>query len=112
MAQICGHLRQLQTRRREATRPSGVGCQECLAAGDFWVHLRLCMSCGHVGCCDESPNRHASAHFRLTQHPVIKSFEPREDWAWCFIDEAVVMAIPTFPPESPSQHYSAPAVPP
>jgi CPA1 family monovalent cation:H+ antiporter len=63
------------------------GCEECLAVGGTWVHLRLCLQCGHVGCCDSSPERHASKHFESTRHPVMRSFEPGEDWRWCFIDE-------------------------
>jgi CPA1 family monovalent cation:H+ antiporter len=63
------------------------GCEECLAAGGTWVHLRLCLQCGHVGCCDSSPERHASKHFESTRHPVMRSFEPGEDWRWCFVDE-------------------------
>jgi len=63
-------------------------CRECLAEGTRWVHLRLCTTCGHVGCCDSSPRRHATAHFRTTSHPVVQSFEPGEDWLWCFADEA------------------------
>ena len=65
------------------------GCEECLATGGTWVHLRQCLECGRVGCCDQSPNRHATGHFRALQHPVIRSFEPGETWRWCFIDEAV-----------------------
>jgi hypothetical protein len=64
--------------------PSGTGCAECLDAGGWWVHLRRCASCGHVGCCDSSPAQHASAHFRETGHPVMQSFEPGEDWFWDF----------------------------
>jgi CPA1 family monovalent cation:H+ antiporter len=63
------------------------GCEECLAIGDTWVHLRLCLDCGHVGCCDSSPNRHARAHFHEDDHPVMRSFEPGEEWRWCFVDE-------------------------
>jgi uncharacterized UBP type Zn finger protein len=66
------------------------GCQECLAAGGSWVHLRLCLSCGHVGCCDDSPSRHATAHFAAEGHPVIRSFEPGESWRWCYIDQQPV----------------------
>jgi len=65
------------------------GCEECLQMGDEWVHLRLCEACGHVGCCDDSKNKHATKHFRATQHPVIRSFEPRENWKWCYLDEAM-----------------------
>ena len=63
------------------------GCAECLASGGYWVHLRLCLNCGHVGCCDSSPAKHATAHFHAVGHPVIQSFEPGEDWRWCFVDE-------------------------
>ena len=62
------------------------GCEECLAAGDPWLHLRICLECGKVGCCDDSPNRHASAHAQSSGHPLIRSLEPGEDWSWCFID--------------------------
>ncbi|WP_455355997.1 UBP-type zinc finger domain-containing protein [Streptomyces sp. SYSU K217416] len=65
-------------------------CPECVAAGSHPVHLRLCLVCGHVGCCDSSPLRHASAHFRETGHPVIRSFEAGEDWRWCFVDGSIV----------------------
>lgn len=67
--------------------PSAPGCEECLAIGDSWVHLRLCMECGHVGCCDDSKNRHATKHFHATHHPIIRSIEPGERWGWCFVDE-------------------------
>ncbi|MGH9202046.1 MAG: ubiquitin carboxyl-terminal hydrolase 14 [Vicinamibacterales bacterium] len=63
------------------------GCEECLKQGAAWVHLRVCLSCGHVGCCDSSPNRHATAHFHQTAHPVMASFEPGERWAWCYVDQ-------------------------
>ena len=62
------------------------GCSDCLREGTRWVHLRECLSCGHVGCCDNSPRKHATAHFRSTEHPVIKSFEPGEHWLWCYVD--------------------------
>ena len=68
------------------------GCQECLATGSRWVHLRLCTACGHVGCCDSSQHKHATAHFRGTQHPVVRSFEPGESWRWCYSDEVVAGA--------------------
>ena len=79
----CPHFDQI----RDVT-PQTDGCEECLAAGTEWVHLRLCMFCGHVGCCDDSPHRHATKHFHSTNHPVIKSFEAGEDWMWCYADEA------------------------
>lgn len=66
------------------------GCEECLKNGDEWVHLRLCLTCGHVGCCDSSKNKHATKHFHQTKHPVIKSFQPGEDWLWCYVDEVMV----------------------
>ena len=80
----CPHLDQI----RDVT-PSSQGCAECLASGSTWVHLRLCLTCGHVGCCDSSPNRHATKHFHRTGHPIIKSFEPGENWGWCFIDQTM-----------------------
>jgi hypothetical protein len=69
------------------------GCEDCLATGGEWLHLRICLECGHVGCCDSSPGRHASAHARGASHPIIRSLEPGEDWSWCFVDE-VGMVIP------------------
>jgi uncharacterized UBP type Zn finger protein len=69
------------------------GCEECLASGDVWLHLRICLECGHVGCCDDSPNRHATKHHHGTGHPIIRSLEPGEVWSWCFIDE-VAMELP------------------
>jgi uncharacterized UBP type Zn finger protein len=82
MADTCTHLDQI----REVT-PSARGCEECLKMGARWVHLRECQICGHVGCCDSSPNRHATAHFHATNHPIMKSFEPGEDWYWCYVDQ-------------------------
>jgi uncharacterized UBP type Zn finger protein len=78
----CTHLGQVQD-----VKPRTRGCEECLKKGDRWVHLRLCLSCGHVGCCDSSKNRHATQHFRATTHPIVRSIEPGEDWGWCYIDE-------------------------
>jgi monovalent cation/hydrogen antiporter len=65
------------------------GCEECLATGDVWVHLRLCDACGRVGCCDSSPNKHATKHFHKTHHPVVASFQPGEHWKWCYVDETI-----------------------
>jgi len=79
---ICAHLDQI----REVT-PSAQGCEECLQTGDTWVHLRLCRSCGHVGCCDSSKNKHATKRFIATRHPIIKSFERGENWSYCYIDQ-------------------------
>jgi uncharacterized UBP type Zn finger protein len=71
-------------------RPKSTGCDECIEIGDRWVHLRACLQCGHVGCCDSSKNKHATAHFRSTRHPVIRSLEPGERWLWCYADELAV----------------------
>jgi uncharacterized UBP type Zn finger protein len=70
------------------------GCEECLRSGDWWVHLRLCLVCGHVGCCDDSPNKHATKHFGQTRDPLIQSYEPGEDWGWCFVDELFLQPAP------------------
>jgi uncharacterized UBP type Zn finger protein len=78
----CSHLDTI----RDVT-PSAAGCEECLKTGDSSVHLRLCLACGHVGCCDNSPNRHATKHYRATGHPIIQSFEKGEDWIWCYEDK-------------------------
>ena len=78
----CSHLDQI----RDVT-PHTTGCEECMKAGERWVHLRMCLSCGHVGCCDTSKNKHATKHFHQTGHAIMQSMEPGEDWAWCFIDE-------------------------
>jgi len=67
--------------------PRARGCEECLAIGSPWVHLRLCRTCGHVGCCDDSPHRHATAHFRRTGHPIIEGYDPPEGWGWCYVDK-------------------------
>jgi uncharacterized UBP type Zn finger protein len=87
----CSHLDQIQ-----AVQPrTPAGCEECLAMGDTWVHLRECLSCGHVGCCDSSKNRHATAHFRTTTHPLVRSFQPGENWAWCYLDEVMLQPAPS-----------------
>ena len=86
----CAHLEQVQiTRLPESVE----GCAECLATGDPWLHLRICLECGKVGCCDDSPNRHASGHARTSGHPLIRSLEPGEEWSWCFLDD-VALLIP------------------
>lgn len=79
----CTHLSEI----RDVTPRTPDGCEECLKTGGRWVHLRLCLECGHVGCCDQSPSRHATKHFHATAHPVMRSFEPDEDWGWCYVDE-------------------------
>jgi hypothetical protein len=78
--------------------PSGDGCVECLASGGWWVHLRRCAQCGHIGCCDTSPSRHATAHARDTGHPVIRSYEPGEAWFWDFTAEDIVDGPALAPP--------------
>ncbi len=70
------------------------GCEECLQTGERWVHLRLCLICGHVGCCDESPGKHATKHFHQTSHPIMQSMEPGEDWGWCYVDKIMVEPAP------------------
>jgi uncharacterized UBP type Zn finger protein len=84
MSATCGHL---DTIHHLEGREGVAGCEECLAMGSTWVHLRRCTECGQVGCCDSSPNKHASAHARNVGHPVVRSIEPGEDWLWCFVDE-------------------------
>jgi uncharacterized UBP type Zn finger protein len=86
MPAACEHLDEV--RDVEPRTPNG--CEECLKSGSRWVHLRLCRTCGHVGCCDSSPNRHATKHFHESGHPIIQSFEPGEDWGWCYEDEMQV----------------------
>jgi CPA2 family monovalent cation:H+ antiporter-2 len=81
----CRHLDQVQR-----VFPSARGCEDCLRIGDRWVHLRICMTCGHVGCCDSSPNKHATAHHHASHHPIIKSLEPGEDWGWCYPDSEML----------------------
>ncbi len=85
MGKKCGHIDQTRTVTERTD-----GCEECLLAGDEWVHLRLCLSCGHVGCCDDSKNKHATAHFKSTSHPIIESLEPDEGWRWCYVDEILI----------------------
>ncbi len=75
---------------REVTPDSARGCEDCLRIGTRWVHLRLCLTCGHVSCCDSSPMRHASTHAATEGHPIVRSFEPGEDWRWCYVDENYV----------------------
>ncbi|MFD5824574.1 UBP-type zinc finger domain-containing protein [Lentzea sp. NPDC060358] len=84
----CSHVAALP---REVTPDSAGGCADCAAEGrQSWAHLRMCLSCGHVACCDSSPRRHATKHFEASRHPVMRSFEPGEDWRWCHVDAAIV----------------------
>jgi uncharacterized UBP type Zn finger protein len=84
VADSCAHLDQITV---TALPDDIAGCEDCLRIGGRWLHLRMCTSCGHIGCCDSSPNRHATAHANETSHPVIRSAEPGEDWFWCYADE-------------------------
>ncbi len=83
----CAHLDQVRITRLPE---SVAGCEDCLRTGDPWLHLRICLSCGHVGCCDDSPNRHASGHAGASGHALIRSLEPGEEWSWCFPDQLVM----------------------
>jgi uncharacterized UBP type Zn finger protein len=90
MAATCTHLDSV----RVTELPASVdGCVDCLAAGTKWLHLRICLECGHVGCCDDSPERHATAHAGASSHPIIRSLEPGEEWSWCYPDE-LAMRLP------------------
>jgi uncharacterized UBP type Zn finger protein len=84
MTDTCEHLKKMKDQN---PAPQSEGCAQCIAQGDTWVHLRRCLSCGNVGCCDSSKNKHASQHYRQTSHPVIQSFQQGETWQWCYVDE-------------------------
>ncbi len=84
---VCSHVDQVQLLELP---PEIAGCEECLANGGRWVHLRMCQTCGHIGCCDSSPGRHATAHHHASGHPIVRSAEPGEAWSWCFIDEVTL----------------------
>lgn len=99
MITSCSHVQQVDP--VGTITPSSTGCEDCLRTGDRWVHLRVCMSCGHVGCCDNSPNRHATAHYTSTHHPLVRSYEPGEDWWWCYVDQDLV----DVPDASPSPSH-------
>ncbi len=86
--EICTHLDQVQI-RDVPTRAEVPGCEECLKIGGEWLHLRVCRTCGKIGCCDSSPNRHASRHAAEDSHPIFSSIEPGEDWSWCAVDEVM-----------------------
>jgi hypothetical protein len=94
MTESCSHLDLVDA----AAVPSAEGCEDCLRLGGRWVHLRMCRVCGHVGCCDSSPSKHATAHHGSSGHPLISSFEPGEDWWWCFDDQLgfTVADLPDF----------------
>lgn len=85
----CSHLDQIRD-----VEPSGTGCGECLAIGSGWVHLRMCLTCGRIGCCDNSPNRHATAHYHASVHPIVQSAEPDEAWGYCYPDDLYMETVP------------------
>ena len=87
--EACTHLTSISPEDLNRSANTPQGCEECLQAGDSWVHLRLCLECGHVGCCDSSNNKHATKHYHRTKHPVIRSFERGENWMWCYVDEVM-----------------------
>jgi len=87
-ANACLHLDQVELTELPAQVD---GCEDCLRTGGKWLHLRICLTCGHVGCCDNSPGRHATAHYRDSGHPLIRSLEPGEEWSWCYVDELALL---------------------
>lgn len=89
MNDCCSHLFEIN----DVVPKTPSGCEECLKLGDRWVHLRLCATCGYVGCCDQSKNKHSAKHFQTMNHPLIRSFEPGEDWGWCYVDEMLFESL-------------------
>jgi len=89
MSTQCKHLDEMRV-----TKPKAHVCEDCVKLGDTWVHLRLCLICGHVGCCDSSKNRHATKHYQKIGHPLIRSIEPGEHWVWCYVDEIEAGELP------------------
>jgi Zn-finger in ubiquitin-hydrolases and other protein len=101
MAKSCSHFDAIHT-----VKPSAHGCEECLKIGSPWLHLRICRTCGHAGCCDQSPHRHATAHFHKSQHPIIEGYDPPEGWGWCYVDEVFLdLGGDTTPQEGPIPRY-------
>ncbi len=94
----CEHFDTIQ-----ATRPATDACAECVALGESWTELRVCLACGHVGCCDDSPHRHARAHFEATGHPMIVSYEPAESWGWCYVHRRYFDPMPGALPQRPTR---------
>lgn len=92
MTDRCDHFDQIRP-----VTPSAKGCEDCLRTGDRWIGLRLCLACGHVGCCDDSANTHATKHFHATRHPLIRSLEPGERWGWCYVDQKLFDRMPRAP---------------
>jgi len=89
----CSHVDHIRD-----VKPSALGCEECLRDGTIWIQIRMCMDCGHVGCCDASRHKHAKAHFRATSHPIVRSVEPGEHWGWCYADRLWFEQLP--PPQA------------
>ena len=101
MAKGCTHIAGIRD-----VQPSALGCEECLKSGSEWLHLRICRTCGHVGCCDDSPNRHATRHFHATQHPIIEGYDPPEGCGWCYVDEVLFdLSDRTTPHNGPIPRY-------
>lgn len=96
----CPHTASIQT-----VTPLTKGCAECLKTGGWWVHLRLCRTCGHVGCCDQSENQHATKHFHATKHPVIEGYDPPEGWGWCYVDEIFIELPDQTPQDGPIPRF-------
>ena len=92
MAQ-CKHFAELDKDLGSAKQAHALGCDECVKLGQTWVHLRQCLDCGHVGCCDSSIGKHATGHFHATQHPVMRSVEPGDGWGWCYVHEVMVQMV-------------------
>lgn len=90
---LCTHLDQVL----DVDPRTPDGCEECLKMGMSWVHLRMCCTCGHIGCCDQSQGKHATKHFHSSGHPIIRSFQPGEDWGWCFVDDLFIEPAPEAP---------------
>jgi Zn-finger in ubiquitin-hydrolases and other protein len=85
VSRTCSHHDLIRT-----VTPSALGCEEYLKTGSWWVHLRICRSCGHVGCCDQSPGKHATKHFQASGHPIIEGYDPPEGWGWCYVDDTFI----------------------
>ncbi len=101
MPDECTHLADIRD-----VLPSALGCEECLKSDDRWVNLRLCRTCGHVGCCDSSPTKHATKHFKATGHPIIEGYDPHEGWGWCYVDQVSVdLAGRQTPQRGPIPNY-------
>ena len=101
MSKSCSHLGTIKR-----VTPSARGCEECLKTGSKWVHLRICRTCGHVGCCDQSPGRHATRHYRAAGHLIIEGYDPPEGWGWCYLDEVFFdLGSNTTPQDGPIPRY-------